>query len=235
MLIRVKRVINQKHLERKTTCRGLIYELQNPYEELVWNKDLSNDDRIENPYSRPGAATYDMLTAVHGTPPPPGTVNCRTTPSDISYRDRQQMTSMHSLLTVGFQLKLKLKLKLVYGRQSVGQSVLVPGSHLEPVTTFLLSLWWFRVSLYGVPSLTRRRIYNLLYNCFRALSEQSLLDQSSAELTAIFYYLIWDSPNLEGQVPVFISLRNRVVSYTLGNWVPFLSPLTTRRATVEVF
>jgi hypothetical protein len=26
----------------------------------------------------------------------------------------------------------------------------------------------------------------------------------------IFYYLIWDSPNLEDQVPVFISPRNRV-------------------------
>jgi hypothetical protein len=28
--------------------------------------------------------------------------------------------------------------------------------------------------------------------------------------TTIFYCLIWDSPNLEGQVPVFISPRNRV-------------------------
>jgi hypothetical protein len=35
-----------------------------------------------------------------------------------------------------------------------------------------------------------------------------------------------DSPNLEGQVPVFISPRNRV---------PFSSPPTTRRATLEVF
>jgi hypothetical protein len=42
------------------------------------------------------------------------------------------------------------------------------------------------------------------------LPEQSLLGQSPAELTAIFYCLIWDSPNLEGQVPVFISPRNRV-------------------------
>jgi hypothetical protein len=36
------------------------------------------------------------------------------------------------------------------------------------------------------------------------------LGRSPAELTAIFYCLIWDSPNLEGQVPVFISPRNRV-------------------------
>jgi hypothetical protein len=40
----------------------------------------------------------------------------------------------------------------------------------------------------------------------------------------IFYYLIRDSPNLECQVPVCLSPRNRVV-----HWVPFLSPPTTRR------
>jgi hypothetical protein len=58
------------------------------------------------------------------------------------------------------------------------------------------------------PSLTRGRVCNLPYNCFWALPEQSLLGRSPTELTAIFYCLIWDSPNLEGQVPVFISPRN---------------------------
>jgi hypothetical protein len=38
------------------------------------------------------------------------------------------------------ELKLKLKLKLIYDRQSVDQYVLVPGSHLGPMTRFLLSL-----------------------------------------------------------------------------------------------
>jgi hypothetical protein len=33
-----------------------------------------------------------------------------------------------------------LKLKLIYGRKSVGQSVLVSGTHLGPVTNFSLSL-----------------------------------------------------------------------------------------------
>jgi hypothetical protein len=41
-----------------------------------------------------------------------------------------------------------------------------------------------------------------------------------------FYCLIFEILNLEGQVPVFISPRH---------WVPFSSPPTTRRATVEVF
>jgi hypothetical protein len=70
------------------------------------------------------------------------------------------------------------------------------------------------------------------YNCFCALPEQSLLGRSSAELTTIFYCLIWDSPNLEGQVPVFISPRvAQSYPWALGS---LLSPLTTRRATVEV-
>jgi hypothetical protein len=39
-----------------------------------------------------------------------------------------------------FKLKLKLKLKLNYDRQSAGQSVLVSGTHLGPVTNFPFSL-----------------------------------------------------------------------------------------------
>jgi hypothetical protein len=59
-------------------------------------------------------------------------------------------------------------------------------------------------------SLTRKRVCNLLYNCFWALPEQSHLSRSPTELTATSDCLIGDSPNLEGQVPVFISPRNRV-------------------------
>jgi hypothetical protein len=42
-------------------------------------------------------------------------------------------------------------------------------------------------------------------------------------------------PNLEDQVPVFISPRTWWPSYTPRHWVPFPSPPTTRRVTVEVF
>jgi hypothetical protein len=77
---------------------------------------------------------------------------------------------------------------------------------------FLLEISFrhMRVCYFVAPSLTRGRVCNLLYNCFWALPEQSLLGRSPAELTTIFYCLIWDSPNLEGQVPIFISPRNRV-------------------------
>jgi hypothetical protein len=39
-----------------------------------------------------------------------------------------------------------------------------------------------------------------LYNCFWDLPEQSPSDPNPAELTTIFYCLIWDSSNLEGHV-----------------------------------
>jgi hypothetical protein len=77
---------------------------------------------------------------------------------------------------------------------------------------FLLEISFrqLRGCYFVAPSLTRGRVCNLLHNCFWALPEQSLLGRSPAELTTIFYCLVWDSPNLEDQVPVFISPRNRV-------------------------
>jgi hypothetical protein len=43
------------------------------------------------------------------------------------------------------------------------------------------------------------------------MPEQSPSFPSPAELITIFYCLIRDSPNLEGQVPIFVSPKNRVV------------------------
>jgi hypothetical protein len=77
---------------------------------------------------------------------------------------------------------------------------------------FLLEIFYrlLHVCYFVAPFLTRGRACNLLYNCFWVLPEQFLLGRSPAQLTTIFYCLIWDSPILEGQVPVFISPRNRV-------------------------
>jgi hypothetical protein len=46
---------------------------------------------------------------------------------------------------------------------------------------------------------------------------------------------IGDSPNLESQVPVFISPQNRVARLYPKALRSFPSPPTTRRATVDVF
>jgi hypothetical protein len=94
---------------------------------------------------------------------------------------------------------------------------------------FLLEISFrqLRLCYFVVPSMMRGWVCNLPYNCFWALPEQSHLGQSPAELTAIFYCLIWDYPNLEDQVPVFISPRNRLAHpLALGC---LLSPLTACR------
>jgi hypothetical protein len=44
-----------------------------------------------------------------------------------------------------------------------------------------------RVCYFVAPSLTGGRVCSLLYNCFWALPEKSLLARSPAELTTIFY------------------------------------------------
>jgi hypothetical protein len=63
-------------------------------------------------------------------------------------------------------LILQLKLQLIYDRQSVGQSVLVSGAHLGPVTNFSvlleISFRQLRVCNFVEPSLTRGRVCNSL-------------------------------------------------------------------------
>jgi hypothetical protein len=91
--------------------------------------------------------------------------------------------------------KTDSRFKLHYDRRSVGQSVLVSGTHLGPATLSpLLSLIIFR----------QLRIYW----CGRPLWREV------GSVVVIFLFcctsLYLDSPNLEGRVPVFISLRNRV-------------------------
>jgi hypothetical protein len=114
-----------------------------------------------------------------------------------------------------------LKLNLIYERQSVGQSVLVSGAHLGPATNFSSSL---KFSLDGcgfvAPSLTRGRVSVTYFTIVSGPCQSSHSWSESRRVTAIFYCLICDSPKLEGQVPVFISPRNRVTQLyprTLGS------------------
>jgi hypothetical protein len=92
---------------------------------------------------------------------------------------------------------------------------------------FLLKISFrqLRVRNFVEPSLTRGRVCKLLYNCFWALPEQSLLGRSPVELTAIFYCLIWDSTILEGQVPIFSSHVSAVI---LPNYESELAQIISR-------
>jgi hypothetical protein len=79
------------------------------------------------------------------------------------------------------------------------------------------------------PSLTRGWVCNVLLLLGLA-NTVALGSESCGTQDHIFCPHFLDSPNLVGQVPVCISPRDRVVQ-----WVPFPSPLTTRRAAVDIF
>jgi hypothetical protein len=85
-----------------------------------------------------------------------------------------------------------VQLKLIYDRRSVGQSVLVSGTHLGTRDQFVflleISFRQLQVCYFVAPSLTRARVCNLLYNCFWALPEQSLLVRNPAELGHILLF-----------------------------------------------
>jgi hypothetical protein len=99
-----------------------------------------------------------------------------------------------SLEKSGVEVEVKL---LPTVSQSVSQSVLVSGSHLDLMAKFFYFLsnncGFLDV---GHPLWRQDGFVIYLYNCFCALPEQSLSSQRHAELTTIFYCLIWDSPNL---------------------------------------
>jgi hypothetical protein len=103
-----------------------------------------------------------------------------------------------------------VKLKLNYDLQFIDQSVSVSGSHLEPLTRFFVFCLTIAGFLLWAPSLTRGRVCNFLVQLLLGLARAVTLGTKSRRTQTIFYCLIWNSPNLEGQVPVFISSRNRV-------------------------
>jgi hypothetical protein len=101
--------------------------------------------------------------------------------------------------------------------RSVGQSVLVSGPHLGPMTRLLLLSDICSLYVEGCPPW--REDGSVIYS----YSLLSLCGTSPAELITTSYCLIRDSPNLEGQVPVFISpAGTRWPSYTQGHWVYWL-------------
>jgi hypothetical protein len=71
------------------------------------------------------------------------------------------------------------KLKLIYERRSVSQSLLVRRSHLEPMTGYLFSVWQLRVSWCWTPSLTRRWVCNLLAQLLLGLARAVTLGSKS--------------------------------------------------------
>jgi hypothetical protein len=127
------------------------------------------------------------------------------------------------------------KSKLCYDRRLVGQSVLVSSTHLGLKTQIFITVRQLRVSSFGDPSLTRRRFCRL--QLLLVFSRAVILgSESRGTHDLILLSQIRDSPNLEGQVLVFISFRNRMAQLypqVLGSL--FIACYDSPRATVEVF
>jgi hypothetical protein len=109
-----------------------------------------------------------------------------------------------------FAMELLSKSKLLYDWLSVSQSV---SQHVLVSSTLV----WLATRYYFLSECCCLKFAVLFL--WDALSDertglqfalQSLNGPSRSEPAAILYCLIWDSTNLKGQVPVFISPRNRV-------------------------
>jgi hypothetical protein len=101
----------------------------------------------------------------------------------------------------------------------VGQPILLSSSHLGSNTTFLLLS-----DSCGAPILTRVRVCRLQFRW--PSPAQSYSGLSLAELMTICYCLRFETP------PTWRAKSPRI--YIPRRWVPFSSPPTTLRATVEV-
>jgi hypothetical protein len=122
---------------------------------------------------------------------------------------------------------------------------------LQPTVSQSASLSWCRIhdqifitvghfwsSCWGTPSLTRGRVCNLLIQFAVTLWSKSRRTHDHILLSHLRPYvtLSYEAPlTWRARSPYLYPPGTGWSSYTPRHWVPFLSPLTTRRATVEVF
>jgi hypothetical protein len=105
-----------------------------------------------------------------------------------------------------------------------------------PLPEFLFSKWTLAVTVI-MQQPPWWRDGSVVYNCCWFSIAQSFSGPSPAGLMTIFYCLSRDSPNLERQVPIFISPRNRVVrlyvqalgSLFVSDYLPQTVPVITSR------
>jgi hypothetical protein len=106
-------------------------------------------------------------------------------------------------------------------------------SPLIPTTRIFVQLNTWGHSPYATSTLTRGWVCRL--QLLLSLAPVILRFESSGTHGHILLSQIRYFPNLEGQVTVFISPRNRVARLYLQALVPFTSAPMTSKATVEVF
>jgi hypothetical protein len=138
--------------------------------------------------------------------------NCLTTASGSETGLSGCRLSLDSRLWLtGFKVKVML-------RSTVGQSIPVPSPTWAQdqifVTVRQLSVCWC-----GSPSLTRRQVCHL--QLLLVLPNAVILRSKSCRTNDhILLFQMWDSPDLKGQVPIFIFPRNRVAVIPPGTGFP---------------
>jgi hypothetical protein len=109
-----------------------------------------------------------------------------------------------SLFVASYDSQDRFRFRLFCDRRSVGHSVLVSGPNLGPMTRFFITVGNLRSSCCGTPSLTGRRVCNLLVQFAVTLGSKSRRTHGHILLS----HLILPQPG--GPSPLFISHRNRV-------------------------
>jgi hypothetical protein len=111
-------------------------------------------------------------------------------------------------------------LSWIYDRQTAGQS----GSHLDPMGSHgqTSSVFWLTTAgflMWSALSVERTGLL-ITVQLLLGLTSAVLLGSESRWTKTLFHFpSFWDSPNLEGQVPVYVSPRNKVAQ--LYPRVPF--------------
>jgi hypothetical protein len=102
---------------------------------------------------------------------------------------------------------------------------------------FLLEILFkqLRVCYFVILSLTRRRVCNLLLLLVLASAVPARVCVPRDSRPYFIVPILETSPTWKARFPYLYLLGTGWPRYTPGHWVPFPSPLTTRRATVEVF
>jgi hypothetical protein len=117
----------------------------------------------------------------------------------------------------------------LYDRLFTANQFVLATRPLRLTSTFFHLNTWLHSS-YVTSSLTRGLVCRL--QMLLALASTVILrSDSRGTRDRILLSQILNSPNLEGQVPIFLSPRTRWSSYTSSHWVPSSSPPTIRRAT----
>jgi hypothetical protein len=139
------------------------------------------------------------------------------------------------LISLGFhESESESESELLYDCRFTANQFILALSPLRPATSIFFQLNTCGYSLYITSSLTRGWVcrLQLLLVFAKAVIVES---ESCGTHDHILLSHFRDCPNLDGQVPVFISPRYRVAQLYPQGLGSISSPPTTRRATVEVF